>query len=171
MTTKKTTKKASKFRDYINKKRLIRLGIALSLTANLIIAVIVVLAVVQSYQGKINSLTTNSALFSRTCLKYYSKQHLYNGKVTNVDGVRFQPIYINDTSLNICNEDMFSSQIAQKWLLLANRQNAINYYVNTTKLNSGLFGPNTKEEIDLPIFYDAKTGKPINLDTFHTYKP
>ena len=170
MATKKKKQKSNNLSNYINKKSLIRLGIALSLTANLVIIVIVILALIQSSQGKITSLSTNSALISRTCNNYFNKQTYRTGTLSKIDGVSFQPVYLNDTSNNACNQMTLSSTFEQKTLLEVNKQNATNYYVNTTKLNTGYFAAHP-ETVTIPIYYNEKTKQPINLDTIDPYYP
>ncbi len=170
MATKKNKQKSNKLSNYVNKKSLIRLGIALSLTANLVIAVIVILALVQSMQGKITSLSTNSALISSTCNNYFNKQTYRTGTLSKVDGVSFQPVYLKDTSNNACNRINLSSTFEQKTLLEVNKQNATNYYVNTTKLNTGYFATHP-ETVTIPIYYNENTNQPINLDTLDPYYP
>ena len=156
MPNKKSIKK-----NYITKKNLIHAGVILSVAFNITILAAVGLAILQSSSGKLTSLSTNSPLLSTTCANYFNKQKTVVGPITNVSGINFYPLYLNDTSDNSCNRLLLSSQYAIKNLLETNNSNAINYYLNTTKLNKTQNSP----QLEIPIYYNNKTKLPIDLTT------
>ena len=147
--------------SYINKKYFVYAGIILSVAFNITILAIAALAFQQSYSGKTTSLSTNSILMNATCSNYFNKQKTSVGPTTNVNGINFYPLYLSDTSDNPCNRIFLSSQYEIKSLLETNNSNAIDYYLNTTKLNTA----SRPSQIEIPIYYDNKTKLPIDLTT------
>ena len=153
--------------SHINKKNFVYAGIILSVAFNVIILAIAAFAFQQSYSGKTTFLEANDFLMSTTCRSYLNKQKKSDGPTTNVNGIDFNSVYLSDTSDNLCNRIVLSSQYEIKSLLETNNSNAIDYYLNTTKLNTA----SRPSQIEIPIYYDNKTKLPIDLTTqdFVTY--
>jgi len=153
-------KKTSNKKDFFNRVNIIRAGMILSLALNIAFIGVVLVAIQQSKDGKITTLSTGTLLDS-TCSSYLNKQKTSVGSTTNVSGIDFYPVYLTDTSDNPCNRIVLSSQNQIKTLLETNNSNAINYYLNTTNL---IKTPHPAQ-IEIPIYYDNKTKLPIDLTT------
>ncbi len=163
----KTSKKKLSNKKFLNKKTLLRVGIYLSVLLNVVVVVVVLWAVIDVHEGRIDYLT-NGNLQVDTCNHYFSKTNIKSGGSYQVGNVKFTRTYLTPAEQkNYCNS--LNNNTEFQYLIQSDNQKALDYFNKTTNFSNPLGNLNSKyknliapPQYQISIPYNAQSQKPVN---------